>query len=254
MTCDKAAEQIGAWLDGELDQTAAAELERHLEGCAACRRRIDEQRALGRLLTGASRFAASPALRSRLDEALRREKEAAAKPVPLRPKPWRRFALPAASLAGLAASLVLFLSIPSAQDRLADEVVSDHLRSLLMPEHLVDVPSSDQHTIKPWFNGKLEVAPPTPDLSAHGFELIGGRLDYLDHQRSAVVVYKHRQHVINLFVLPQPAGTDRELTLVQDRGYSVVAWTRKGIGHWAVSDLNAADLRDFAELVAAPGK
>lgn len=246
MGCDNAAERIGAWLDGELDDAAAARLEEHLRGCAECRALAEGQRGLSRALSGATRHGASPALRARLGQSLHA-------PAP-RSRPWRRFFLPAASLAGLAASLVVFLSIPSAQDRLADEVVSGHLRSLLTPEHLVDVPSSDQHTVKPWFNGRLEVAPPTPDLGAQGFDLIGGRLDYLDHQRSAVVVYKRRQHVINLFVLPRVSGEERELRTREDRGYTVLTWTHKGVGHWAVSDLNPVELRGFADLFVASGQ
>lgn len=251
MGCDNAAERIAAWLDGELAPSAAAELERHLDGCDSCRRLLHEHESLSRTLTTATRHRASPDLRARLDGALHRKKSAASRPIALRPASWSRFALPAASLAGLAASLVLFLSLPSAQDRLADEVISGHLRSLLTPEHLVDVPSSDQHTVKPWFNGRLDVAPPTPNLRAQGFELIGGRLDYLDHQRSAVVVYKRRQHVINLFVLALPTSADQGPTLRQDRGYAVLNWTRKGVGHWAVSDINASELRDFADLLMA---
>ena len=253
MRCELAAERIGAWLDGELDAAAVAELERHLQDCAACAGLADAQRALGRTLAAAaSRFVASPSLRARLDDALRREGNGTATPVSSRR--WYRFALPVMSLAGLAASLLLFLSVPSAQNRVADEVVSNHLRSLLVSEHLVDVPSSDQHTVRPWFNGRLEVAPPTPDLSAQGFDLIGGRLDYLDHQRSAAVVYRHGRHVINLFVLAAPGRADQGPTMVEDRGYAVVTWTSKGVGHWAVSDLNAAELRRFADLLVATGK
>jgi len=250
MACDRAAEHIGLWLDGELDANASSELEHHLEGCADCRALAEELGNLSRSLKGASRFLASPALRDRLDEALRRRAEQ----VVIRPKWWRRVALPVASLAGLAASLLLVLSMPTAQDRLADEVVSSHLRSLLMPDHLVDVPSSDQHTVRPWFNGKLEVAPPTPDLGAQGFELIGGRLDYLDHRRSAVVIYKRRQHVINLFVLAEPHGADHGPRLREDRGYAVLNWTRKGVAHWAVSDLNSSELRQFGDLMVADDK
>ena len=250
MGCDMAAERIGAWLDGELDRAEAAQLERHLEGCADCRRLVEEQESLSQTLTRASRYPASSALRARIHQTLQRE---AAPPVVIRPKAWRRFVLPGASLAGLAASLVLFLAIPSAQDRLADEAISGHLRSLLIAEHLVDVPSSDQHTVKPWFNGKLDVAPPTPDLKAQGFDLVGGRLDYLGHQRSAVVVYKRRQHVINLFVLPLSSGADQAPALRQDRGYAVVNWTHGGMGYWAVSDLNPAELRSFVDLVVAAG-
>lgn len=247
MTCDKAAERIGPWLDGELAPAEAALLERHLDGCEDCRRLVEEHAALSQSLAAASRHPASPALRGRLRQALRQE----AAPVVVRPRAWRTYLLPGASLAGLAASLALFLSLPSAQDRLADEVISGHLRSLLMPEHLVDVVSSDQHTVKPWFHGKLDVAPPTPDLTAQGFQLVGGRLDYLGHQRSAVVVYKRRQHVINLFVLPLPAGGDQPPALRQDRGYGVVTWSHQGMGYWAVSDLNPAELRGFADLMAA---
>jgi anti-sigma factor RsiW len=126
---------------------------------------------------------------------------------------------------------------------LAEQVVSSHIRSLLA-NHLSDVISSDQHTVKPWFSGKLDFAPVIKDLASQGFPLAGGRLDYLDNRPVAALVYKRRQHTINLFLWPSPASDSGPRTLTI-RGYNVVHWTHSHMAYWAVSDVNAGDLGEF---------
>jgi anti-sigma factor RsiW len=133
--------------------------------------------------------------------------------------------------------------------RILGDVVSAHLRSL-QGDHLIDVASSDQHTVKPWFNGRLDVAPPVIDLTAQGFTLIGGRLDYIDGRPVAAIVYKRRAHVINLFVAPV-MGPERRATIEQVQGFNIWRWTRSDLGFWAVSDINAEELQEFGEKFEA---
>jgi anti-sigma factor RsiW len=132
------------------------------------------------------------------------------------------------------------------QKRVLGEVVSAHLRSL-QAQHLIDVASSDQHTVKPWFNGRLDVAPPVVDLTAQGFTLIGGRLDTLDAKPAAVIVYRRRVHVINLFCAPAPGSGQRAASMESLHGYNVRRWSENGLNLWAVSDLNAEELTEFGE-------
>ena len=252
MDCKDIPDLVDAFLDGELDALTSRGMESHLDGCPDCSALIDEQRALSRLVRRqADYFTAPPALRERLIASVSPSTggEAAGPPPASRRAPWRRWSVPAASAALLAASLALFLATPSTDDQLADEVVSDHIRSLLMADHLADVPSSDQHTVKPWFDGKVEVAPPVVDHAQAGFPLIGGRLDYLDHRRAAAVVYRHDKHLINVFVLPGAAGIPLPTRTRSIDGYNVIAWTSDGMRFWAVSDLEVSQLDRFVDLI-----
>jgi anti-sigma factor RsiW len=157
----------------------------------------------------------------------------------------------------VAASLLLSVAVssgvsysvftPSATESLQQDVVASHVRSLQM-EHITDVASSDQHTVKPWFLGKLDYSPPVEDFAAEGFPLIGGRLDYVSHRVAAALVYRHAQHPINLFILPSREAESAPRASA-DSGYNVLHWTKDGMTFWAISDLNAAELGDFAKLL-----
>ena len=150
-----------------------------------------------------------------------------------------------------AAATVMFAIVRTDQDqRLFSEVISAHLRSL-QAEHLTDVETSDQHTVKPWFNGKLDVAPPVVDLTAQGFTLLGGRLDYINGAGVAAIVYRRRRHVINLFVAPGAGAEDRGAKTEPVQGFNIRRWTEQGLNFWAVSDINAGELQEFGQKFEA---
>jgi anti-sigma factor RsiW len=201
----------------------------------------------------ATRHAAPVGLAERIAADLRGTAPAAAPPTPARP--WRRWFDAALVFGAGAATAWLVLAsvvLPGSADGIGDEIAASHVRSL-MAAHLTDVTSTDRHTVKPWFAGKLDFSPPVTDLAAQGYALAGGRLDVIGGRPVAALVYQERQHVINLFVWPAPAGR----TSAQTRqGYSLVGWTQGGMQFWAVSDASLPDLQAFAqtlrERIAAP--
>jgi anti-sigma factor RsiW len=238
--------------DGELDAANALAVEEHLGSCSACAAtysQIIRQKELFK--NGGVRFNASPALRDRIRAAIAAEgEEEAVRAEPLlkslrgprtSPRSWFQQAGVVFSAAALAASLLIFVSSQNPAPSLDDELVAGHVRSLLA-SHLTDVVSSDQHTVKPWFLGKLDFAPPVVDLSKKDFPLIGGRLDYIGGRVVAAIVYKRHGHVINLFVWP--AGKQQAIPETAD-GYHLLSWTRGGFSYAAISDLNPEELRDF---------
>jgi anti-sigma factor RsiW len=238
--------------DGELDAANALQLEEHLKSCSGCAAAFESIRQQKLLLrNGALRLRASPALRERVLASLADEEtpEHASGTAPVlqdaRKKDWARFFPPRLSLAvsglALAASLLLFVNSGSRAPQLDEQLVANHVRSLLV-SHLTDVASSDQHTVKPWFFGKLDFAPPVVDLAARDFPLIGGRLDYAGGRVIPALVYKRRGHLINLFIWPASKTADE--TASRD-GYNLVRWTEAGFTFSAVSDLNLAELQEF---------
>ncbi|MGZ6144136.1 MAG: anti-sigma factor family protein [Myxococcales bacterium] len=230
MSCADAAPLVELEIDGELDARATLELEQHLSSCAACARRRGELLALrAAVREGVPRFELPPRLPARIFSAVR---------------PRRRWpvALAAASMAAALAVGVFATSRPSFDD----EVTNAHVRSLLA-DHLTDVVSSDQHTVKPWFQGKLDFGVPVRDFADRGFPLAGGRLDYLHAQPVAAVVYRHGAHAINLFVWPE-AGEDPPRS-ARHRGYNQVRWKQDGLSFWLVSDVAPADLEALARLI-----
>jgi anti-sigma factor RsiW len=163
---------------------------------------------------------------------------------------WRRVAIAAslALVAGLMWVGIRAWSSLSGGDLLVQEVIGSHLRSL-MAAQAVDILSSDQHTVKPWFNGKLDFSPPVHDLAREGFPLVGGRLDYLDQRPVAALVYRRQQHTINLFVWPAGGSAPHAVTLMSRQGFNMADWSVSGMRYWAVSDLNASEMQAFAQLV-----
>ena len=227
---------VQAELDGELDAAGAAALAAHVQGCAGCAGLQSDLAGLsGQLRGGLTRFAAPRHLR-----------QAVAAPVPRRRVPWLHGASFGAGMA-LAAGIAAIIVLPERSGPRAD-IVAAHIRAL-QPGHLVDVASTDQHTVKPWFDGRVDFAPPVRDFAAQGFPLVGGRLDYLAGRAVAALVYRHDRHLIDVFVWPGSGAASEG----QVQGYNVEAWSQAGMNFRAVTDLNAAELGDLAKLLRAPG-
>ena len=254
MTCESAYEFVDAYLDQELELTAAIEFEKHLAECARCRAALEQYQELHRAVQAqVPRFKTPATLESRI-----RAQTHSSEPPQMRrvriapPSWWRSWALAAAAIiiVVLGAIFIVRNTSDRKSELLADEVVSSHIRSL-MASHLSDVISSDQHTVKPWFTGKLDFAPVVKDLSPRGFQLIGGRLDYLADRPVAALVYRHRKHIINLFLWPS-AVTDTPSRAIRIRGFNLVSWTQSHMTYWAVSDLAAGELDEFVNDIRNP--
>jgi anti-sigma factor RsiW len=241
MTCDEVEILLHALLDGELDAGHARDVEAHVAGCPRCASQLaayrDMQAVIGRTDL---RLKAPADLRRRIERAL----PARAVSEPNRRALLKGFAFGSVLSGALAAGLVMVVLRDDRDQRIIGDVVSAHLRSL-QAEHLTDVQSSDQHTVKPWFNGRLDIAPPVVELTAQGFTLIGGRLDYIDGRSVGALVYKRRGHLINLFVV-QPSTADRFASTAEKvQGFNIRRWSSGGLEFWAVSDLNSDELQEF---------
>jgi anti-sigma factor RsiW len=248
MRCSEAQPLIDCHLDGELDLIRSVEIERHLETCRECgpiRRSALELRSAVR---GVNYFRAPASLEKRVHAMAITANEEAGKRKLAFAFDWRWIATVAAVLLVAIASFKAGGRFAPSHGRLvAREVVLAHVRSL-MANHLTDVASTDQHTVKPWFNGKLDFAPPVLNLASDGFPLIGGRLDYLDGRAVAALVYQRRLHSINLFIWPVQAANSQPSRETRE-GYNLIEWNQNGMTFWAISDLSADELQTFANLL-----
>jgi anti-sigma factor (TIGR02949 family) len=262
MNCAESETLLHALIDGELDAGHERDVEAHVAACPACADNLQAFRAMREAIAAANLKEPAPAsLRSRIEASLPLHgvrAERARKPwavwlLSLRSS-WRSFfgglALGTALSAAVAASLVIAVVRNDQQQETASEIVSAHLRSL-QPGHLTDVETSDQHTVKPWFNGKLDVAPPVIDLTAQGFTLIGGRLDYINGEPEGAIIYRRRQHIINLFVARHAGAEHGAAKSETVRGFNIRHWTAEGLDFWAVSDISAGELDEFARKFTA---
>lgn len=240
MTCEIVQRDLDAYIDRELDVGLATAVREHLTGCTACRQRVAQREAIGRLVRSVPYHDAPDRLRANVMRTTGRAS------MIHRVLPW---AAAAVLVVSVGAGITLIRPGATRPQATVDEVVNEHVRSM-MAEHLFDVRSTDQHTVKPWFLGKLDFSPPVVDLAERGFPLVGGRLDYLGGRSVAALVYQRRQHTINVFV--SPAADDQSATDIRTaRGFHVHHWTSGAMSFWAVSDLNDAELTEFVGALQA---
>jgi anti-sigma factor RsiW len=250
MSCEQAWPLLSAYFDRELGVTKNLEIEGHLRECERCTAVVKQHEALRGALSAASLVFAPPmGLEWRVRKTVRR----AARPgtrFALPPLRWATVAVAATLSAALSWSVAVNRGASSGDDLVLAELVSGHVRSLMV-DHLVDVETSDQHTVKPWFNGKVDFSPPVVDLGTSGFPLVGGRVDYIAGRPAAVLVYKRNQHVVNVFIWP--AGKEEALRNASFQGYHLLRWSGSGLTFWAVSDVSSADIESLARLFQEAG-
>ena len=272
MNCEEATNLMDGYLDGELDPMTSQRIEEHLRDCHKCEQAYEAHTALAHAISrGAPYYKAPAELRQRIQSSLRdavgvsASRSAPRENHPLLTSrraerrlflpeiPWNWLALAAAIIlaAIIASSFLPRLRPPTSDQFLATQLIASHVRSL-MADHLTDVASSDQHTVKPWLDTKLDFAPPVVDLSSEGFPLIGGRLDYLDNRPVAALVYQRRKHFINLFVWPGETGAARPTMAMSHEGYQLLHWADPDFNYWAVSDVSVGDLQSFKQLFEGP--
>jgi anti-sigma factor RsiW len=239
---------ISGYVDGELDLVRTVEIETHFQECADCAAASKSlQMVRDSIKSGPLYFKAPPGLEKKIQTSIRKAARDGRSSRGTRGW-WLNVAAPLAAAAVLLFALVPLLRGPSTEDLLAREVLSGHVRSL-MANHLADVPSSDRHTVKPWFAGKLNFSPPVEDLASDGYPLIGGRLDYMDNRPVAALIYQRNKHVINLFVWPAKSESDSATKSLSLQGYNLIRWTGSGMTYWAVSDVNNTELQQFVQLL-----
>jgi anti-sigma factor RsiW len=266
VNCREVINVMDGYLDSELDPVTNQTVEQHLRDCPNCDRAYRAHGSLMRAIGGTSPYHKAPAgLRERIQFSLReevaeqpmRDLSQPARPAYPRPQagaktvlvgtPWNWLALAAAFVV---AAIITFNYVqrlrPGDDQLLATQLIASHVRSL-MANHLTDVASSDQHTVKPWLDTKLDFAPAVPDLSNKGFPLLGGRLDYLDNRPVAALIYQRRKHFINLFVWPIESNAAKATKTMSRQGYQLLHWVDSDFNYWAVSDVNANDLQTFRQ-------
>jgi anti-sigma factor RsiW len=261
MQCERARELLSPYLDGELSAEERRAVAAHIEGCRSCSAQVDDFRRIGRTLAEAGREPTPKALALRVRANLAREAEGEEsriapspnKPVRIRPSAalralMRQAAVVAAACVLSALATWWIAGTVGEASRVEQEVLAAHVRSLLQ-DSPIQIASSDAHTVKPWFAGRIDFAPDVKDLAADGFPLLGGRLDYVGGRRVGAVVYKRRLHTINVFMWPSANPGDAAPRNMARNGYNLLAWSRGGVDYWAISDLNAGDLRQLQNLL-----
>jgi anti-sigma factor RsiW len=252
LNCRETQTLIHGYVDGELDLVKSLEIEQHLHECPACTEAHTSLEALRTAIKSTDLyFQTPPGIANRVRSAARTAGRV--------DRAHRTLRIRRGPLLGVAASLALFmvagwallrvLPARSADDFLAQELIAGHVRSQMLPSHRFDVASTDAHTVKPWFQGKLDFSPPVRDLASQGFPLVGGRLDYLDNRPVAALVYQRRKHTINLFIWPTAPGSEPSAKTMKLKGYNLIKWKSSGMTYWAVSDLNESELQEFARLI-----
>jgi len=252
MNCQQAKPLIEPYADGELDAAAILELEKHIHDCPVCALAWRNVQGLKKVLKQDALFFTAPKeLRRRVKAELHSQVETKSW-WDFRNWNWLTAATTSVATACLALLLTVTLNRPSAQQRLTQEIVSSNIRSL-MANHMLDVVSTDQHTVKPWFNGKLDFSPPVKDLAAQEFPLIGGRLDYMGGRSVAALVFQRHKHVINLFIWPAKEKNSKPASFTPIQGYNLIHWSEAEMTFWTVSDLNEKELMEFVQDYEAEG-
>ena len=248
MNHDEAAPLLSAYRDGELDLATCVKIEAHMADCPRCQQKLaDDNELVDLLQSEVPAYKPSPFLRTRIEAQLREKKAAAAAP-----RSWNPIAMIWTYSSATVAALVLLgltLSWSQSVPAVDGEAIANHVRSLQV-NHLMDVASTDQHTVKPWFAGKLDFSPQVIDLTSAGYPLIGGRLDVLDHRNVAAIIYQRRKHYINLFIWPSDTESLHG-RLYNLNGYHALGWTKSGMNYLAVSELGEKELRDFVGMIQA---
>jgi anti-sigma factor RsiW len=254
MDCKETLALLPAYVDQELGVSETIEIDKHMQVCPACHGELVSQNALRvALKKHATCFQAPEQLESQIRSALPLENKRRGRPAKgalnwFGPFNWFNLGAALTSVVALAWSISLYLAVPSPNDLLAEDIVSSHVRSLMV-NHIADVASSDHHTVKPWFNGKLDFSPDVNDLTSQGFPLVGGRLDYIDHRAVAALVYRHRQHLINVYVWPDAGKQNVTVKTMSIQGYQLVNWADGRMNYWVVSDLNPRELMVLVRLL-----
>lgn len=249
MDCQRALSLMQGYLDRELDLTTRFAVEQHLADCPACREISQQQQALSAALGAQARYhRARPTLAAGIQSALDEIDATSGTTVRQTPR-WLSLAASVVFAAFIGSGITYWLAGTAPEELLAREVIASHVRAQMVAGRLTDISSSDSHTVKPWFNGKLDFAPPVLDLTTQGFPLVGGRLDYLTNRPVAALVYRHRQHLIQLYVWPAVDRPDTALHALTRQGYQVYYWSDATMHYWAISDLNAEALKSFCKLL-----
>ncbi len=246
MNCSDVRRLLHGYIDDELDIVTSTDIETHLRGCDPCRKIVEQQRSFLSVVRNAGLYNALPdGLSSRVVGSVRYQEPSYKARVPAL---WRSVAIAALILLGIAVGANFMNRQKSAgEELLADQIYQSHIRSLQV-DHVTDVVSSDQHTVKPWFNGKVDFSPMVRDLHDSGFVLIGGRLDFIRNQPVAAIVYGRRLHAINLFIWPRQREYSGMAATENRNGYTMLSWTADGMDYCAVSDLNPDELHHFVNL------
>jgi anti-sigma factor RsiW len=243
MNCAIAQEMLGPFFDGELDVNSGLQLRLHLSGCDGCTAALSRLHSRCDMIRNSDlSYQAPPDLEARIRKGIHADRRTASN--------WRVWsALAAAILVACTLSIHLLQQRASRDAQFGDQVVSSHIRAM-MTGHTTDIISTDRHTVKPWFNGRIDFSPPVSDLAPQGFPLAGGRVDYLAGRSVATLVYHRRKHVIDLFI--RPAGTGDATGDESSKGYNVIRWKAGEMYYVAVSDLNKMELEQFKNLLLKP--
>lgn len=247
MNCSDIEYLIHAYIDGELDLIKSLEVETHIKKCSICSESYKNLQAL-QVAIGKLYYKPSEDFHKRIKKLSVQKVNEKNILKTIFSRHWIAIAASLLIFSLSSFTLAYFLSIRSANELLKQEIVTSHIHSLMV-SHLTDVPSSDQHTVKPWFSGKLDFSPPVQDFSKEGFSIIGGRLDYINNRSVAAIVYQRHQHIINLFIWPNSTSNYENQRFEIHQGFNLIYWTKSGNNYFCISDLNKTELQELVNLL-----